>query len=359
MGKKRKQPAPDPEPADDAPGWDAIDAACNRLYPDQPEPLHGGPVPGPALTGDGLVNGISSYRALDPVPHWHLVTYGFSELYAKESDDPAVSGWGFELTLRLPRAGDEPPNWALNFLLNLGRYVRNSGNAFAAGHHMDLNGPIAAGSDTAIRGILFVADPDLGTIDTPNGAVEFLLVVGVTKDELAACEDWVTAEVVDVIRATNPKLITDVDRVSVLADPAAAARVEAGIDRDGSQAHATFVSVVDWAVKKRPASARVVIGARAVDGLVRKLRSRLAHGRPFTLVGRGKAVRLEPADAPGWEAEDETLAVRLPPAAVGALRQTLKPVRGEYTWPELPGVTVEVRPSEITDPDGNVIEVIG
>ena len=52
-----------------------------------------------------MIYGISIYRAEDP-PHWHFVTYGFSELYSKESDDPAVSGWGFELTFRLVR-GEE------------------------------------------------------------------------------------------------------------------------------------------------------------------------------------------------------------------------------------------------------------
>ncbi|MBX9622454.1 MAG: suppressor of fused domain protein [Gemmataceae bacterium] len=348
-----------PEPADDAPGWHAIDAACDRLYPDQPEPLHMAPALSPVF-GGGLIYGISAYRAADPAPHWHLVTYGFSELHAKESDDPAVSGWGFELTFRLARGDEaEPPGWAFNFLTNLGAYVGRSGNPFGPGHHMDLNGPIALGSPTLIRGIVFAPDPDLGAIDTPNGAVEFLQVVGVTLDELAACEDWVTAEVVGVIRAANPKLVTDLGRRSVLADPAAAARVEAGIDRDGSQGETTYAAVVGWKVKKRPASARVAIGARAVDGLVRKLRSRLGHGRPFTLTGRPQSVRLEPAGGPGWEADGDTLAVRLPPAAVAAMRATLKPVRGEYTWPELPGVTVEVRPSEVTDAAGRVVEVIG
>jgi len=35
------------------------------------------------------------------VPHWHIVGYGMSELYAKETDDPEESGWGFELTFRV------------------------------------------------------------------------------------------------------------------------------------------------------------------------------------------------------------------------------------------------------------------
>src|SRR5262249_54453591 len=159
--------------------------------------------------GDGLIYGISAYRATDPVPHWHFVTYGFSELYAKESKDPAVSGWGFELTFRLTRGPEEtPPNWSINFLMNLGKYVRRSNNPFGAGNVMDLNGPIAWGTDTAIRAIAFTLDPQLETIDTPNGQVQFLQIVGLTLDEHAACGDWHTAPVLDLLREKNPLLIT-------------------------------------------------------------------------------------------------------------------------------------------------------
>ncbi|MDI9654077.1 suppressor of fused domain protein, partial [Burkholderia cenocepacia] len=53
------------------------------------------------LGGPDPLDGISVWRRAAPVPHWHFVTYGLSELYAKESDDPAVSGFGFELTMRV------------------------------------------------------------------------------------------------------------------------------------------------------------------------------------------------------------------------------------------------------------------
>jgi hypothetical protein len=53
-----------------------------------------------------------------------------TDLYAKEPDDPAESGWGFEFTFRLARdpADTEPPIWAANLLQNLARYVFTSGN---------------------------------------------------------------------------------------------------------------------------------------------------------------------------------------------------------------------------------------
>ena len=37
-----------------------------------------------------ILSGISAYKNVDPCPHWHFVTYGFSELWAKESADPDV-----------------------------------------------------------------------------------------------------------------------------------------------------------------------------------------------------------------------------------------------------------------------------
>jgi hypothetical protein len=360
MSKKRNKPARVEQPADDAPGWHAIGAACNRLYPDQAEPLHVASVPHPPL-GDGLIYGISAYRARAP-GHWHFVTYGFSELYAKESDDPAVSGWGFELTFRLARGEDDlPPNWAFNFLMNLGAYVRRSRNPFGPNHVLDLNGPIAVGTTTAIRAIAFLPDPQLGTIDTPNGRVEFLQIVGLTSDEHAACSDWNTKPVLDLLRESSPLLVTDLERKSILEMPTVAERIEAGIDREGSSSPLSFVSVVEWALAGSGAAqtAGLVLGARGVQTLLPKLRSRLVHGRDFRLIGRERAVAFRPGERAGWEVDEGVLVVHIDPTALQAVRQTLRPVRGTYTWPEVPGLVLEVRPSEVTDSAGRVIEVIG
>src|SRR4051794_12147157 len=108
---------------DESPGWDAIDAALRPLYGDT-EPYHLGTVVKWALGGPDPLDGISVYARTEPVPHWHFISYGMSELYAKESGDPDESGWGFEFTFRLARdpADREPPVWAANLLQNLGRY---------------------------------------------------------------------------------------------------------------------------------------------------------------------------------------------------------------------------------------------
>ena len=109
------------ESAGESPGWAAIDAALWPIYGEL-EPYHVGTVIPYALGGPDPIHGISAYKNGGLSPHWHFVTYGFSELWAKESTDADVSGYGFELTFRPTcRAVDEkPPIWALNFLQNLG-----------------------------------------------------------------------------------------------------------------------------------------------------------------------------------------------------------------------------------------------
>src|SRR5205814_8777470 len=133
--------APD-EPS--APGWDAIDAAFAPLYRGQ-EPRHVGPLLRWMLGGRDPLVGISAWKRLEPMPHWHFVSYGLTELYGKESDDPLVSGFGFELTFRLvcDPAEAAPPVWAFSLMQNFARYVLESGNVLADGQWLNPNGPIA------------------------------------------------------------------------------------------------------------------------------------------------------------------------------------------------------------------------
>ena len=96
------------DPTDEAPGWDAITAAMERLYPGQEKPPHLGTDFHARVVfgGPEVIDGFSAYAATEPVPHWHWVTYGLTELYAKESDDPEWSGYGFELTMHVPQGND-------------------------------------------------------------------------------------------------------------------------------------------------------------------------------------------------------------------------------------------------------------
>ncbi len=193
-----------------APGWDAIDAALNGLYPGV-EPRHVGYMP-PAAFSNNL-QGCSAYQAAG---HWHYVTYGLSELYTPGAeDDPEWSGWGFELTLRVARGGEaEAPGWPFTMLNQLANFINAQSVLVTDGHRMDLRQPVTGyphtdGSDTALTVFAFTVDPQLGTIDTPNGRVVFYQAVGVTAEEKARMQESSTRHVLDQLAGSNPLLITD------------------------------------------------------------------------------------------------------------------------------------------------------
>ncbi|BEP94314.1 hypothetical protein GmRootA79_26980 [Acidovorax sp. A79] len=361
-----------------SPGWDAISARLDQLYPGQ-EPKHFGTLISHMLGGPDPLDGISAWRRTDPVPHWHFVTYGLSELYAKESDDPEVSGYGFELTFRLAMepgevAADpnaEPPAWALNFLQNLARYVFQSGNVFRDGHWMTANGPIALERATQICSMGFVTDPELaGPLATPNGSVDFLQVVGFTLEEERAAKQWRTRNLLEVLLPHMPLWVTDLGRASLLAHPAVRQQVEEGLWRDGSASGFLFTDVLGVKQVKRllrKPITLITLGARQVEELVTLLPLRLPFGRTLRVAGHEWQLLLEPAaagadgsNAVEWQGESENaLVLRLTDATVQQLAQTLEPRQGSYVLPLLPQVEWVVQKTTIKDSTGKVVDVIG
>ena len=212
-----------------APGWDAIDAALAKVYPDTEE-RHYGTLIKYMIGGEDPLDGISVYDNNEQEFHRHVISYGMSELYyAPERADDEFSRWGFEFTMRLvPFEGDEDaenrdgsiaknePYWAMNLMQNIARYVYDTGEYFEAYHFMPANSPIRLEADTKLVGIIFAPDPQLGGIDTEHGRVEFLQMIGITQSEL----DWLFKEptttrgkiLVNMIREDNPMLITDLKR---------------------------------------------------------------------------------------------------------------------------------------------------
>jgi Suppressor of fused protein (SUFU) len=202
---------------DDAPGWDAISAELEKLYSAQ-EPKHFAAVPHFSLGGDDPLDGISIYESVaGGTQHYHFVTYGFSELYVNEDAvGKEFSKFGFELTFRLkPFPGDEGlPHWAVTLLQNVARYVFKSGKWFEPYHVMTARGPIRLETETAIRALLFVPDPELPPIQTVHGRVEFLQVFGITEQEWKDCEGLLekTEALAARHRLDNPYLVTDLER---------------------------------------------------------------------------------------------------------------------------------------------------
>ena len=173
-----------------APGWSAIDAALERLYGDA-VPLHVAPEIPSYLGGEDPLDGISIYRRADPVPHWHLISYGMSELYEKQSDNPVESGWGFEFTLRAVRRPNavQPPAWAVMLVQQLATFVSATGQWFAPGHTMKPGGLALGDRPTKLEALAFTVDGELGMIPTPFGGLTFLQIVALTGAEYEAAKD--------------------------------------------------------------------------------------------------------------------------------------------------------------------------
>ena len=355
----------DDDDDDSSPGWDAIDRALAPIYGDAEPHAHYGTVLPYMLGGNDPIHGISVYLRTDPIPHFHFVTYGFTDLFVKETDDPDESGFGFELTLRLGRAADENevPSWALNFLQNLARYVFGTGNRFGAGHKMGLNGPIALDHDTKLTAILFTEDPELGAFESEFGKAHFIQVVGITDDEYRLIQEWSTTGLVDILRKKLPHLVTELTRDSVLEDPILAAEVRRRVEEEGSSEDLTFAGEMKIDIDA-PGRIRIEMGALYAAALPRSMRGRLRHDRPYTLRGRDKLLRLVPGAQVGYQLEDDDLELALTPDVVAEIEARMRAPSGDVlaatyrfeTWPQL---EIVVTPSIIRDQAGRAMEVRG
>ena len=208
-----REKAKDPEYC---PGWDAIDYAFAKQYPDQ-EPHHYATnlEKRAALGGDQFLDGFSIYQSNHD--YKHIVTYGMSELYA---DEEALGGefsrWGYEMTMKLKASSDEECEWALSFLGNLARYTYVKESWFEPGHYMaNANQQsLKLGSDSKITGFIVVEDTEVAGLDTIYGRVDFLQMVGITSEEYNMIhEDYSKlADLIEAMKKDNPYLVTDMNR---------------------------------------------------------------------------------------------------------------------------------------------------
>lgn len=184
MRKKKKEPGPP-----SAPGWNAITRACERAYPGQTNPKHYASLIKWRFGGNGPLDGVSIYDGGDC---WHFVTYGLSELYEKETADPAVSGYGMEFTLRLKKGCYQDEEAELKgicgILQSIARATFTKGELFLPWEYLytgQKEGFDVRGA-SRLTGFFTIPDPLLPAIDTPNGRVEFVEFVGAADEELRA-----------------------------------------------------------------------------------------------------------------------------------------------------------------------------
>jgi suppressor of fused len=183
-------------------GRDAIREALSLAHPDEPcfelatrlKRRDG---------GDDPLDGFTVFLVDRPVAHWLYVSYGFSDLDQKETDDLILSGYGFELCFRLAReSGEEsPPIWPILLMQKIARYVFESGEALAAGDTFELGRPLAEGS--RLRAFAFARDPELVPMDTAFGHVEFLAMIALTEDERVLAGAKGVSEIARAIAETD------------------------------------------------------------------------------------------------------------------------------------------------------------
>ncbi len=208
------------EPEPPSPGWDAITQECGRAYPGQAEPKHFASLIKWRFGGNGPLDGISVY---DGGAYWHLVTYGLSELYEKELDNPNISGYGMEFTFKLKKGCYENEDAELKnlcgILQSISRVTFTKGELFLPFEYVSTGQ--SEGIDvrqlSQITGFFTLPDQELKAVQTPNGRVEFVCFVGACYQELLALRERTLT-----VRELYERLgtdVTDFQRESVVEGP--------------------------------------------------------------------------------------------------------------------------------------------
>lgn len=336
-------------------GFDAIVNTLMALYPEQDGLGYSTLLPY-TLGGEDPLDRVEIWKSDRGIPHWHYVTYGFTELYEKESDNPKISGYGFELTFRLKRGEEDvPPVWPVNLLQNLARYVFSSGNVFGSGHHMSCNGPIALGVDTELTALGFRVDPELGAMETPNGHMVFLQAVAITEDEMDAMMFWNGEKFLGELERQIPLCITDLERKSQMKEQRFRTAWQAGMERDGSSTG--FLYMDELKMEQTGDLWKLCLGAGHTHTLCNMLRARVGKGQNLYLQGAEQAVILQPGAVSGLSVEGGLPVIRLAAEALEELCSLLQPHAGAHQMVSIP-MTVELLPTRITDRNGNVTKII-
>ncbi|PIK55464.1 suppressor of fused-like protein [Apostichopus japonicus] len=261
-------------------GLEAVYASCRALYPNQPNPLQVTAVVKFWLGGPDPLDYISMYsnpgNPQESIPpHWHYISFGLSDLHGdgrvheRMNTNDGPSGFGFELSFRLKKEPTEtaPPTWPAELMQGLARYVFQSENTLCSGDHVPWHASLD-NSESRIQHMLMCEDPQLQTIQTPHGFVNFMQIVGVCSEELQAAQRWNGPGVLELLRsipvAGGSWLITDMRRGESIFDinPQLQDEVENGIDNEGSNlsgvsAKCSWEEIDDMGEPSEPSSPRI------------------------------------------------------------------------------------------------------
>lgn len=168
-------------------GWDAITKEFERIYQGQTNPKHYGTLIKWKLGGKDPLDGISVYDAGD---YWHFITYGLSELYEKETENKDWSGYGYEMTFKLKKYDFDDLEGEIKcvcgILQAIARITFGNNEVFKPYEYIYTGQTVGIDSkqQSNITGFICVPDSSVNAINTPNGKVEFLELIGMTDAEL-------------------------------------------------------------------------------------------------------------------------------------------------------------------------------
>ncbi|ALC46386.1 Su-fu- [Drosophila busckii] len=227
------------------PGLKALIEHLVSVYPDQPNPLQVTTLLKYWLGGVDPLDYISMYSnngegqeendSLRIPAHWHYVSFGLSDLHGdqrvhpKEEEHSTRSGMGFELTFRLAKTEAElqqqrecpdkplrPPTWPANLLQSIARYCFQTGNGLCFGDNIPWRKSLDGSANSRMQSLLVAQDPQLGSIDTPFGTVDFCQIVGVTEEEVEQASRWNGRGVLNLlgkdVQTGGDWLVTNMDR---------------------------------------------------------------------------------------------------------------------------------------------------
>lgn len=216
MFKKKETTSKPEEKEVEAIGWNAIEQEFLRVYPGQTNPKHYGTILPWILGGNDPLDGISIY---DGGNYWHFVSFGQSEIYEKESNVKEMSGYGYELTFKLKKDNYEDEEAEIRNICGILQMIARitfTKNEIFQPFEFIYTGQIVgidAKQKSNLTGFITIKDPTVETIDTPNGKVEFLELIGMTDAELK------TLSTVGSVMEIYEKLgsdITDYHRASIV-----------------------------------------------------------------------------------------------------------------------------------------------
>ncbi|MEM9188595.1 MAG: suppressor of fused domain protein [Myxococcota bacterium] len=310
---------------------DAIDQAFRAHY-DVAEPREWKPL---LAYADGGPDPLSAVRCYGGDDRWHYVGSGLSAL----GDEQGRSGWGFEVTFKLPRGPGEsqPPGWPAALLQDLARYVEGSGDVLAVGDLLDLGRSVDGSADGRLTGLLFSDDPELSSVGAGEERRRLVQAIAVTPDELEAAKDWSCDGVLRLLAEAYPEWVFPMDRESLRTDPNGERAIQAGMITDGSARGTAPAETLSC--RELRAGLEIEIALEDVHELRRATRGRLPFGRPFELRSAEQVLQLWPVGRQfASEAELGVCRVELDADQTEALRRGLLPEPGRYAFDEVPGL---------------------